>query len=364
MYQLLPMRSALQRVLFVFCYLLLCLFAFLPSILLAQQQAGVSISPARFEERLDPGAEVTRQMTVRNRTDEEETYFILTRDISGVRDGGIPIFAPERSERTGFELSDWITLSETAITVPAGGEVQYSFTMRVPENATPGSHFGGVFLTTEPPEIERSGAAVGYQVANIIHVRVSGDVDEQASVRQFSTDRYVYGSPNVQFTTRIQNEGNVLVTPVGSISINNMFGSEVATVPFNQDSQSAVFPLSERDFTTAWLDDGPGFGRYEAVVSAAYGDTGARYTLSSTVTFWVLPMNIIGPALGVLAVLLLVTYLLARVYIVRTLANYAPPTGRRLVQRRRRGSSITLLIVLVMLVVTVLFLIVLLALFA
>jgi hypothetical protein len=85
--------------------------------------------------------------------------------------------------------------------------------------------------------------------------------------------------------------------------------------------------------------------------------------MSSTVTFWILPMNIIGPALGVLAVLLLTVFIFVRLYIRRSLAHVNQ--GRRVIQRRRKGgSSEFLLLSVVMLTVIGLFLIVLLALFA
>ena len=74
-------------------------------------------------------------------------------------------------------------------------------------------------------------------------------------------------------------------------------------------------------------------------------------------------MNIIGPALGVLAVILLTVFVIVRLYIKRSLAHLNQ--GRRVIQRRRKGgSSQILLLTVVMLTVIGLFLVVLLALFA
>jgi hypothetical protein len=142
-----------------------------------------------------------------------------------------------------------------------------------------------------------------------------------------------------------------------------MLGNQVANFTFNPD-QAAVFPNNEREYLNInWTGDSIGFGRYEAIVSPIYGDEGAKRTMSSTVTFWILPMNIIGPALLVLGTLLLIVVVSVKVYIRRSLAHINP--GRRIVrQRRRKGSSATLLVIVVSLTVTALFLIVLLALFA
>ncbi len=327
------------------------------------QQTGLSITPAVIEETLDPGLEKTYNLTVKNLSQSEQTFYLLVRNISGMKDGGVPIFADDNLEQTGYELADWIELSTTELQIPGNGKTSFDFTLQVPDDASPGSHFGGVFITADPPEVEKSGAAVGYQVANIISIRVSGEAKEIASIRQFSTSKFFYGSQDVDFAVRIENAGNVLVRPTGPLEIYNMLGNNVGTFMFNPD-KAAVFPKGTREFTDVnWKGNSLGFGRYEAILAAEYGDHGAKKTMSSTVTFWILPMNIIGPAIGALLLILLITYLFVKIYIKRSLAHLSQ--GRRIVnQRRRKGSSATLLVVISTLTVTALFLIVLLALFA
>ncbi|MEM9336477.1 MAG: DUF916 domain-containing protein [Patescibacteria group bacterium] len=329
---------------------------------LAQGSAGIGIKPATIEEPAVPGEEKQYTVTVSNLADVEQTIYLFKRDIIGVRDGGVPVFANENTEKTGFELSEWIELSTEEITLGASSEQEVSFTLRVPEDASPGSHFGGVFVSVDPPRLRTVGAAVGYEVANIVSIRVAGDAVESAQLRSFSTDNYIYGSTDVAFTATIRNAGNVLVRPFGPLEVFNMFGERVALLTLNE-SEGGVFPGTDRDFVVSWEDEGPGFGRYNAVVSLTYGADGRKSTIFSTVSFWILPMDIIGPALGVLAVLLLATYFGVRAYIRRTLAAYGG--GRRLVRRRQsRGTSTLFMVMIVMLVVTALFLIVLLLLFA
>ncbi len=327
------------------------------------QGAGLSINPAQVDESYDPGAHAQHTVNLKNLGNEDQTFFLFTRNISGVEDGGVPIFVSDDLEKTGYELSEWITLDENEVTLAPNASAEIHYLIDIPDDASPGSHFGGIFISVDPPDIENSGAAVGYQVANIMHIRVSGEINESATVRQFSTDKFMYGSQNVDFTVRIENSGNVLIRPIGPLEIKNMLGKQVSTVIFNED-QSAVFPNDTKTYNLSWEGDTVGFGRYEAIVSPVYGVDGAKKTMSSTVTFWVLPMNIIGPALGVLAVILLAVFIFVRLYIKRALAHVQ--TGnRRLVNRRRSANnSPIMLLSVVMLTVTALFLIVLLALFA
>lgn len=335
-----------------------------PAVFAQSGGEGISIRPATIEEMMEPGSTKTFTVGISNLSVQEQTYYLYTRDIVSATDVGVPIFAPEGIERTEFELRQWVTLDTESFTLAPGTEKQLAVTIAVPMSASPGTHFGGVFFSVEPPEMRESGAAVGYEVANIIAIRVAGEASEKASIRQFSTDNYLYSKPEVAFNIKIENSGNTLLRPTGPLVIENMFGTEVGQIIFNE-SQGGIFPGNGREFTENWVGEPPGFGRYEARVSPVFGEAGAHQTLSSTVTFWILPMNIILPALGVLAFLLLITYGMARLYIRRTLAEYSAVAGARKIVRRKKGNSSAFLFVsMVMVIVTTLFLLTLVLLFA
>lgn len=338
-------------------------FCFSSTVSAQENQAGISISPALVEETLAPGIEKEYSVSVMNLNPGEQVFYVTKRDIVDVRDGGTPIFADSGREKTGMELADWMEISTSTIRLASGATERITFKLRVPENATPGSHFGSVFISADPPELVNSGAAVGYQVGNIVSIRVAGDATEGANIRQFATKRFFHGSLNVDFSTRIENTGNVLVRPTGPVEIYNMLGKKVSTVMFNE-SQGAVFPGNVREYEFNWEGEGTGFGRYEVVLSAVYGDEGAKATMTSTTSFWVLPLNIILPALGVLGFLLLVSFLTVRIYIKRTLAHLSHGQTRIVRRRKNKGVSATLLLVVVMVTVTALFMIVMLAIFA
>lgn len=327
----------------------------------AAQEVGVSISPSLVDEMLDPGETRTYELKIKNLNNSGEEYFLFTKNIKRVEEGGVPVFADDW-EKTGYELADWITLPTDRVTLSGGESTVIQYTLAVPDNAPPGGHFGGIFVSVEPPELEDSGASVGYQVPNIISIRVSGDVVEESNIRQFSTGKFMYASQDVDFNIRIENAGNVLVKPSGPLEIYNALGKRVGEMTFNE-KKSAVFPGNTREFDMRWIGDGAGFGRYEAVLSPVYGEDGARKTMSSTVTFWILPLGIIGPAAGVLAVILLVTVIGVRLYVKRALAQ--ANVGRRMVRKRSQsGSSATLLLMVSVLIVVALFLLVMLVLFA
>lgn len=347
----------------IFIFLVLSLlWGLAPSVY--AQESGIGIRPASIDDRLEPGQTKTFEMVVSNLSESEQLYYLFTRDIASASDSGAPIFSQSPSDRTGYELSDWITFENEQVLVPAGGERSIRFNISAPDDASPGSHFAGIFVSNDPPSIEQSGAAVGYQVAGIVSIRIPGEVFESASIRQFSTNNYIYGTPEVEFKVSVENSGNTLIRPVGPLVIKNMFGQEVANILFNE-AQGGVFPMRSRDFIQVWSGTSPAFGRYETTLSLSYGDEGAKKTMSSTVVFWVLPTAIVFPALGILAVLLLITYLFARLYVRRKLRTYTTAgTSRRLVRRQQSNASAFVFITITILAVTALFLLVLLVLFA
>ncbi len=350
---------------FLFLLALSALFFIVSTIpVFAQGGAGIGIRPALIENVAEPGTTQTHEITITNLSPVSQVYYLFTKDIINVTDGGTPVFAEEGAEKTGFELSDWLTISTDKVELGPGEETQVTLTIDIPENATPGSHFGSMFVSMQPPKLRSIGAAVGYDVANIISIRIAGDAVEKAQIREFATGNYIYGDSVIDFRARIENKGTVLVRPVGPLEINNMFGKRVAMLTFNE-SKAGIYPGTDREFEITWEGDGPGFGRYEAILSLVYGAEGYQSTISSTVSFWILPRSIVVPSLVTLAVILLLSYIAVRLYIRRQIRG-ASVGSRRIIRQQRRGSgmSATLLVLVVLLSVTALFLLILLVLFA
>ena len=296
--------------------LLVAVFFGIFSTVEAQESAGARISPSIIEDRIEPGESFEGDITVTNLESNTRTLYILKKNISSIGAGGEPIFADE-GEVTGFELSEWITVSPSQLTLEPQEEGKVHFTIHVPENASPGGHFGGIFFSAEAPRQRTTGAGVGYQVGTIMNFRIGGDIVEKAQIREFSTDKLLYGTGDVGFKITVENEGNVLVRPRGPLDITDMFGKQVATLRFN-DSGAAVLPNSNRSFSVSWKGDGLFFGRYEAIAALAYGEDG-RKTASAATSFWILPLKIIVPLVGGILLFVLLVYFGMRVYVRRRL---------------------------------------------
>lgn len=276
------------------------------------QQAGIELQPALIEDKLDPGSSITKELTVRNTGSAAQTYYLITKDIDDVRDDGTPIFS-ENVEVSELDLSSWIQVTDQPIVIEGGEKRTVSFQVSVPPDATPGGHFGGIFISLEPVRPDSIGTGVGYQVGSIISIQVAGEIFEEAQIREFISDKTVYSEANALFTARVENKGNVLVRPRGPLEIYDMFDKRVAIEILNEDA-GAVFPAAEREFQVSWEGEGLNFGRYTAILALSYGQDVSK-TIDQTLSFWILPMNIIGPFLGGLLLIIVMVYVLVRIYI-------------------------------------------------
>ncbi len=284
----------------------------------AQTAEGVDIKPGIVEDRVNPGDVYHFTLKVKNLFTGVQTFTIQKQDISGLDDQGRPVFAPE-GRATGYELSTWITTTQESVTLAPNETAAVLFTVHVPKEAAPGSHFGGVFFTTKPTQANANGAGVGIQVGSVISLRISGETSEDARLREFTSVKSVYDSPKVTFRMRVENLGNVLLRPHGVIDITDMRGKKVETVSVN-DSAAPVFPGTDRIYSPVWDFHGFAFGRYQAVLSVIYGDD-SRKTVSSVTSFWVLPVKLILIVLGSLLAAILILFALVRMYVRRKLAE-------------------------------------------
>lgn len=340
--------------------ILIGLVFFLGGIPVAQAQAqegeGLRIAPGVIEDKADPGSTFNFTLDVTNIAGTEKTFYLEAQDIKGFDISGVPIFS-EENEPTEYEMSTWVSLPQESITLKADETRAIPFTVTVPASATPGSHFGGVFFTTQPPKTRTTGAAVGIKVGSVISLRISGDVIDDVRMREFSTSQFIYSQPNVTFLTKVENTGNALARPHGFIEVTDMSGKKVATVNVNETGAPA-FPGMTREYSTEWSYEDFAIGRYTAMASLIYGEE-EKKTVSATTYFWVLPFKPIATVAGILAVGAFILFMWVKMYIRRRLREAGITNVRVREQRSTKlatvSVAVTIFIVVFLLVVFVLF---------
>lgn len=350
----------------IFFVLAFC-FAFLTSdFAQAQGGSGITISPVRIEDLVNPGDKLTKTLKVTNSSASPKTLYGFLKDFKSGNESGAPILIEPGSEEGSF-LASWITIPTEGIDFTPGEEKELSFQINVPENAGPGGYYGGVYFGTKPPRLnvdsedKGAGMSIGQQSGALVLLQVKGDVKEEADIREFATDKEVYGTPfEVKFVTRIENRGNVHVKTVGHIRVENMFGKEIALIPMNETGGN-VLPESIRRFEELWSGE-MGFGRYYAEVILSYGTNTrlggqGKQTLTSGKYFWIMPWRIIVPALLSIVIVFSIFTLMIRLYKNKAVKKAMQQAGLGQVKmvKRYKGSSPTMHLFLI--IVTLLILI-------
>lgn len=303
-----------------------CLFYWcLPSPSLAQNSIVLSVAPTLVELGTQPGELWQSSVRVINSNPFALTVYGNLVNFTPQGEDGRGIFVPVVPEETqGATLAEWVTLDEPAVTIPAGSSRNVAFTVRVPEDAAPGSHFAALQISTQPPTAAT--AETGLQTAQIVSslffIRVSGDIKEIGDIRSFTAENSLTAVPATDIELRFENKGNVHLQPQGDIIIRNMWGAERGRIPVNfNTSFGNALPGLIRRYEFAWQGT-PSFfdiGLYSAEATLAYGQEGRQFLTQKT-RFWVIPLMAIIITLGILLTIGLFLYWMVRSYVERMFA--------------------------------------------
>ena len=261
-----------------------------------QPPTGISISPPSYELSANPGDQITNTIRVDNPVDQALNITVSPRNFTALGEEGQVNLTEEDST---YSLAKWITISPASAIVGARQSQEFTYTIKVPANAEPGGRFGSLVFKTDAKPIQgQSGVAVGQEVGSLLFLKIAGAVQEKVSIADFKPVNAVNEYKPVAFDVRVKNGGNVHLRPSGTITITNIFGKKVATIPI--DSRN-VLPDAVRKMDARWGGSKFIFGRYTATASVVYGDS--KEIVTATTTFWGLPYTIMLIALGVLVLL-------------------------------------------------------------
>jgi LytR cell envelope-related transcriptional attenuator len=285
----------------------------------------LSVSPTLFQMSANPSQSWTSEIRVVNVNDYPIVVYPQVVNFAPSGESGtgalIPIFSQETQ---GSTLAEWVTLTQTEVSIPPQQTANIPFSVTVAENAAPGGHYAAILVGTKPPVrgTEVAQVQTAQFVTSLLFVRVSGDVVEAGTIREFTTEKTINSAPEIQFNVRFENTGNVHLQPQGDITITNMWGSERGVIPINYQTHFGnVLPKSIRKFSFTWTGEKSSYdiGRFKAVTTLGYGEDTKNFTTSTTY-FWVIPLKQIAIVLGILLVLFWFFSFAVKLYIRRMLA--------------------------------------------
>lgn len=292
--------------------ILLFVLCFLPHTFAeAQGSMSFTVTPPLFQLTIAPGQEWKSTIKVVNSNKYEMPVYATVMNFEAKGDAGQGSFIPiveDDIEFQGHTLGDWIAISDDPTFIGQGESFEIPFSVRIPKDAEPGGHYAAILIGNRPLESEGTVMKISSYVSALVFVNVEGDVVERGEIREFSTEKTFYQTPDATFTLRFQNKGNVHVQPQGHIIITNMWGKERGRIPVNEQTDFGnVLPDTVRKFEFDWSGEANFFevGRYKAVATVVYGSEGNRQNDHWTTYFWVIPVK---PALYVFSGFFLFTF--------------------------------------------------------
>lgn len=271
------------------------------SVSLAAEQVveSITLSPVSKRYELKAGETKIDELTVIN--DGQEAYDLIAyaKPYSVANEDYKPDFV---SETTNSDAYRWIKFDKPKYHLEAGETAKIGYTITVPENATPGGHYGVLFAETQPKEAVGGGNAVvrKKRVGAILYATVQGTY--QTGGQQDSVDiPWLQFEPPLVTSLKTSNNGNTDFIDSVTFQVSDLFGS----LKFEEKKDFPILPQTARKMEFEWKT-APAFGLFKVDTRSEFLDQ--KHDTSGYVL--IMPTW----ALGIIAVLIVggVAYLIVR----------------------------------------------------
>jgi hypothetical protein len=246
----------------------LAFFNFQPGLAVAGDSAekiGLAIDQSIFTFDLNPGEEKEFSLKVKNISEREERLSTEIQDIAIGEQNEI-IFLAGKNEINS--LSDWLKVDALNWFLAPGEEKEVKISLKVPVEATPGSHFSVLALRALPQigadNFQRP--IVSGRLAVEILVNVKGEVSGQGQLMSFQAP--ILAVKEINFKVEFQNEGTVHYIPYGEVGVKDLIFRKEDKIEM---PRHFVFPGKKYIFENNWKA-GSVLGVYLAKASFVDGE--------------------------------------------------------------------------------------------
>lgn len=176
---------------------------------------------ANFAYAVDPGGVVEDSLVVTNHGDAPTTLQVYAADAFTTAQGALDLRRPEERS-TG--VGAWTEVGTSEVVVPPGESVEVPFTLRVPVDAEPGDHAGGV--VTSLVSTRDGGVGVDRRLGSRVHLRVEGDVVPGAALEAGAVfdPRGLGLRGGVDVEVDVVNSGNARLAGPVAVTVAGPFG--------------------------------------------------------------------------------------------------------------------------------------------
>lgn len=312
--------------------------ALIPTQPVEAQSAALSIPPKK-NYIIDSGEGIKDTLLIRNIDNTKPLQlFLRVIDFTYTDQGGTPkLMLDPNAPQTTWSAKPFLTVPES-VEVPAGGNLSIPISADIPSNQGAGSFYSAIIYSTSAPDGGNVGlAASGVTLA---FISIPGKVNEDLQLKKLgaydtsaneSSDgyRFITGDDPKAIGYTLQNNGNVTASPIGSLTLKDIFGRETVINEINPNGSlaligqtrtfTACIKIKEVDVSVAGTTaagktcDNSGLwpGLYTVTADLFYGQNGNNTNeIVKTAYFWYLPLWFI---IVVIVILLVIAYFIFKI---------------------------------------------------
>jgi hypothetical protein len=186
-----------------------------------------------------PGSTVVDHVEIVNRSKQSAAFSIYATDAIGTTLQDALLLEPPGKKPV--DIGAWVTFpggaAQLSTVIPSGKAIIETFSVSVPELATPGDHTGALVGQVGIPGKNSAGLAIveNYRIAVPMELRVSGALRASLQVQSISTgfsdpvNPFGNGSATISYS--VTNTGNVRDTGTQQVTVNGPFGQSSTIRP-------------------------------------------------------------------------------------------------------------------------------------
>jgi len=274
------------------------------------------VEPGKTEIFINPGESMVKNISITNRVNRIVKFKLSAEDFIGTDNPKEPLVLLG-DINSPYSLKDFIIPEIKEFSLEFGEKITIPVTVSVPSNAEPKGYYGALIVSNNPEKLEGENSKetegktrIISRIGSLFLLRISGEGIEEGNIEDFKIigpAQMFYSQRPSGFEIAYKNTGNVHLVPYGTITIKNIFGQVINTLPVDA---YFVLPDSTRYREINW-SDGFSVGRYTANLSL-YRGYNNEFT-EDKLAFWVIPWKILIPVFaGIILIVSFFYYILTR----------------------------------------------------